>query len=135
MLHKPEGYVTTVKDQFQRPTVMDLLNISERVYPVGRLDYDTSGLLLLTNDGDLTYHLTHPKHNIEKTYEAKLFGIPSEADIARFQRGIVIDGKKHSQQNWKSYKKIKNMQQFILSFMREEIGRSEKCVMPFNIPY
>ena len=93
MLHKPEGYVTTVKDQFQRPTVMDLLNISERVYPVGRLDYDTSGLLLLTNDGDLTYHLTHPKHNIEKTYEAKLFGIPSEADIARFQRGIVIDGK------------------------------------------
>ena len=93
MLHKPEGYVTTVKDQFQRPTVMDLLNISERVYPIGRLDYDTSGLLLLTNDGDLTYRLTHPKHNIEKTYEAKLFGTPSEQDIIQFQKGIVIDGK------------------------------------------
>ncbi|NDO45593.1 pseudouridine synthase [Clostridium sp. MD294] len=95
MLHKPEGYVTTVKDQFQRPTVMDLLgDVTERVYPVGRLDYDTSGLLLLTNDGDLTYHLTHPKHHIEKTYEAKLFGIPSEHNIIQFRRGIVIDGKK-----------------------------------------
>ncbi len=95
MLYKPEGYVTTVKDQFQRPTVMDLLkDITERVYPVGRLDYDTSGLLLLTNDGDLTYRLTHPKHHIEKTYEAKLFGIPSEQDILKFRRGIIIDGKK-----------------------------------------
>lgn len=95
MLHKPEGYVTTVKDQFQRPTVMDLLeDVTERVYPVGRLDYDTSGLLLLTNDGDLTYRLTHPKHHIEKTYEAKLFGIPSQEDIVQFRRGITIDGKK-----------------------------------------
>lgn len=95
MLHKPEGYVTTVKDQFQRPTVMDLLeDVTERVYPVGRLDYDTSGLLLLTNDGDLTYRLTHPKHHIEKTYEAKLFGIPSQQDIVQFRRGITIDGKK-----------------------------------------
>lgn len=95
MLYKPEGYVTTVKDQFQRPTVMDLLkDVTERVYPVGRLDYDTSGLLLLTNDGDLTYRLTHPKHHIEKTYEAKLFGIPSEQDILKFRRGIIIDGKK-----------------------------------------
>ena len=95
MLHKPEGYVTTVKDQFQRPTVLDLLKtVKERVYPVGRLDYDTSGLLLLTNDGALTYRLTHPKHNIEKTYEAKLFGTPSEADILQFRKGVLIDGKK-----------------------------------------
>ncbi len=95
MLHKPEGYVTTVKDQFQRPTVLDLLKtVKERVYPVGRLDYDTSGLLLLTNDGALTYRLTHPKHNIEKTYEAKLFGTPSEADILQFLKGVLIDGKK-----------------------------------------
>lgn len=95
MLHKPEGYVTTVKDQFQRPTVLDLLKtVKERVYPVGRLDYDTSGLLLLTNDGALTYRLTHPKHNIEKTYEAKLFGTPSETDILQFRRGVLIDGKK-----------------------------------------
>lgn len=95
MLHKPKGYVTTVKDQFQRPTVLDLLKtVKERVYPVGRLDYDTSGLLLLTNDGALTYRLTHPKHNIEKTYEAKLFGTPSEADILQFRKGVLIDGKK-----------------------------------------
>lgn len=95
MLHKPEGYVTTVKDQFHRPTVVDLLkDVSERVYPVGRLDYDTSGLLLLTNDGDLTYRLTHPKHNIKKTYEAKVFGIPSEHNKVQFRRGIVIDGRK-----------------------------------------
>ncbi len=95
MLHKPEGYVTTVKDQFQRATVIDLLKgVTERVYPVGRLDYDTSGLLLLTNDGDLTYRLTHPKHNIEKTYEAKLFGTPSEQNIIQFRRGVSIDGKK-----------------------------------------
>ena len=95
MLHKPEGYVTTVKDQFQRPTVLDLLKtVKERVYPVGRLDYDTSGLLLLANDGALTYRLTHPKHNIEKTYEAKLFGTPSEADILQFRKHVLIDGKK-----------------------------------------
>ena len=95
MLHKPEGYVTTVKDQFQRPTVLDLLKtVKGRVYPVGRLDYDTSGLLLLTNDGALTYRLTHPKHNIEKTYEAKLFGTPFEADILQFRKGVLIDGKK-----------------------------------------
>lgn len=95
MLHKPEGYVTTVKDQFQRATVMDLLkDVSERVYPVGRLDYDTSGLLLLTNDGDLTYRLTHPKHNIIKTYEAKVSGTPTEQNRIQFRRGIVIDDRK-----------------------------------------
>ena len=108
MLYKPEGYVTTVKDKFQRPTVMDLLkDVTERVYPVGRLDYDTSGLLLLTNDGDLTYRLTHPKHHIEKTYEAKLFGIPSEQDILKFRRGIIIDGKKTEPATLKILKKEK----------------------------
>ena len=70
MLNKPEGCVTTAKDQFERKTVMDYIDIDERVYPVGRLDYDTSGLLLLTNDGDMTYKLTHPKHNVDKTYIA-----------------------------------------------------------------
>lgn len=73
MLNKPEGYVTTVKDQFDRPSVIDLVQgVGERVYPIGRLDYETSGLLLLTNDGDLTYKLTHPKHEVAKTYIAKI---------------------------------------------------------------
>ena len=71
LLNKPEGYITTVKDQFDRPSVLDLVSdIKERVYPIGRLDYETSGLLLLTNDGDLTYKLTHPKHEVDKMCNA-----------------------------------------------------------------
>ncbi|AMJ42091.1 pseudouridine synthase [Anaerotignum propionicum] len=94
MLHKPEGYVTTAKEQFGRPGVMDLVrDVKERIFPVGRLDYDTSGLLLLTNDGDLTYKLTHPKHDVDKTYIAKLYGTPDDMDLQKFRRGVVIDGK------------------------------------------
>ena len=95
MLYKPEGYVTTVKDQFDRPTVMDLIkNVEERVFPIGRLDYDTSGLLLLTNDGKLTFRLTHPKHEVEKTYLAKVYGVPDQNDMNQLRRGVMIDGKK-----------------------------------------
>ncbi len=95
MLNKPEGYVTTTKEQFGRPSVIDLVsNISERIYPVGRLDYDTSGLLLLTNDGDLTYKLTHPKHDVDKTYIAKVYGTPDDMDLQQFRRGLYIDGQK-----------------------------------------
>ncbi|WP_330381817.1 pseudouridine synthase [Defluviitalea phaphyphila] len=97
LLNKPENYITTANDQFDRPTVMDLLpSISERVYPVGRLDYNTSGLLLLTNDGELTYKLTHPKHHISKTYIAKVKGIPDENSLNKLRKGIVIDGYKTS---------------------------------------
>jgi 23S rRNA pseudouridine2605 synthase len=98
MLHKPEEYVSTVSDQFERPTVIDLLagENARRLFPVGRLDYDTSGLLLLTNDGELTYKLTHPKHSIEKIYVAKLSGIPTEAEMAAFRGGIIIDGRRTS---------------------------------------
>lgn len=95
MLHKPEGYVTTSKEQFGRPGVMDLVKgIDARIFPVGRLDYDTSGLLLLTNDGDLTYKLTHPKHDVDKTYIAKLYGTPDDMDLQKFRRGVIIDGRK-----------------------------------------
>lgn len=91
-LNKPEGYITTVKDQYNRPTVIDLVrNINERIYPIGRLDYDTSGLLLLTNDGDLTYKLTHPKHEINKVYIAKIKGIPTEKELNEFRNGLKID--------------------------------------------
>lgn len=97
MLHKPEGYVTTSKEQFGRPAVLDLIHgVPERIFPVGRLDYDTSGLLLLTNDGDLTYRLTHPKHDVDKTYIAKLYGVPDDGDLQKFRRGVVIDGRKTS---------------------------------------
>lgn len=95
MLNKPEGCVTTVKDQFGRKSVLDYVSdIKERIYPVGRLDYDTSGLLLLTNDGDLTYKLTHPKHNIEKTYIAVVDREPDFENLERFRKGLIIDGKK-----------------------------------------
>lgn len=97
MLHKPEGCVTTVKDQFERPSVMDYVkDIDARLFPVGRLDYNTSGLLLLTNDGELTYRLTHPKHNIEKVYMAKMLGNPSSAQLDSFRMGLPIDGCKTS---------------------------------------
>lgn len=95
MLHKPEGFVTTAKEQFGRPAVLDLIKgVSERIFPVGRLDYDTSGLLLLTNDGDLTFRLTHPKHDIEKVYEAKVFGVPEQSDIYEFNKGVLVEGKR-----------------------------------------
>jgi len=92
MLNKPVGYITSAKDQFGRPTVLDLLKgVKERVYPVGRLDYDTEGLLLLTNDGDLTYAITHPKHNINKTYRAVIKGIAGKKEIDAFRKGLAID--------------------------------------------
>ncbi len=93
--NKPVGCVTTVRDQFGRKTILDYVkNIEERIYPVGRLDYDTSGLLILTNDGDLTYRLTHPKHNVDKTYIVKVDRVPSKKAISEFEKGIVIDGYK-----------------------------------------
>jgi pseudouridine synthase len=93
-LYKPEGYITTVKDQFNRKTVLDLVNIKERIYPIGRLDYDTSGLLLLTDDGDLANKLMHPKYRIFKTYEADIKGSISEDSINILKNGILIDGYK-----------------------------------------
>lgn len=95
MLNKPEGYVTTVKDEKGRKTVLDLFSkVSERIYPIGRLDCDTSGLLLLTNDGDITYLVTHPKHEIEKNYIATVRGIPSEQQLQQFRQGLLIEGRK-----------------------------------------
>jgi pseudouridine synthase len=95
LLHKPAGYVTTRADPQRRRTVMDLLEgVREYVYPVGRLDYDSEGLLLLTNDGDLAAKLTHPRHGVERTYEAQVAGMPSEDAIERLRRGIPLDGRR-----------------------------------------
>ncbi len=97
MLNKPEGFVTTVSDDKGRPTVLDLVcDIPARIYPVGRLDYDTEGLLLLTNDGDLTYKLTHPKNNIEKTYVAEVTGNINMETLNKLRKGVIIDGVKTS---------------------------------------
>lgn len=91
LLNKPIGYVTTVSDQFDRDTVLDLVSVPERVVPVGRLDMYTSGALILTNDGDFVYQVTHPKHEITKTYIATVKGMVSEEEITRLREGVRID--------------------------------------------
>lgn len=95
LLYKPRGVVTTLSDPERRRTVMDLIGgVREYVYPVGRLDYETEGLLLLTNDGDLAAMLTHPKHGVERTYEAHVAGMPDDDALARLRRGIPLDGRR-----------------------------------------
>lgn len=92
LLYKPKGVITSAKDERGRKTVLDLLEgVEERVYPVGRLDYNTEGALLLTNDGDLTNRLIHPSYEIRKTYIAKVRGIPSEETLDKLRAGVVLD--------------------------------------------
>ncbi len=90
LLNKPKGFITTSNDPKGRSTVLDLVNVEQRVYPVGRLDYDTEGLLLLTNDGDVTYALTHPSHQIDKKYIATVKGVPNQGTLAALERGIKL---------------------------------------------
>jgi pseudouridine synthase len=97
LLNKPRGYVTTRSDPEKRKTVLDLLRgVREYVYPVGRLDFDSEGLLILTNDGELAATLTHPRHEVERVYEAQVLGVPDAHDIERLSRGIVIEGRRTS---------------------------------------
>lgn len=95
LLHKPRGYVTTVNDPEGRKTVISLIKgVNERVYPVGRLDYDSSGLLLLTNDGDLAHKMMHPRYEAVKVYIAVIEGYPSEGALINLRSGVIIDGYK-----------------------------------------
>jgi len=95
LLNKPRGYVTTRSDPQGRRTVMDLLaGVREYVYPVGRLDYDSEGLLLFTNDGELAARLMHPRHDVERVYEARVRGVPDAHAIDRLTRGIMLDGRR-----------------------------------------
>ena len=92
MLNKPEGYITTMEEQFGRSKVTDLLEgIKYRIYPVGRLDCDSSGLLILTNDGDITFKLTHPGHEVKKAYVAVVEGIPDEIELNKIRNGLDIE--------------------------------------------
>lgn len=91
LLNKPIGYVTTVKDQFGRDTVLDLVKIDKRIVPVGRLDMYTSGALILTNDGDFVNKLTHPKNEINKTYNVTVSGKITQEDVNKLQKGVKID--------------------------------------------
>lgn len=97
LLYKPKGVISAVSDDKKRPVVLDYIQgITERIYPIGRLDYDTTGLLLLTNDGEFAHHLMHPKHQIDKVYVAKIKGVPETKALRLLERGVVIDGKKTS---------------------------------------
>ena len=91
LLNKPIGYVTTTKDQFKRESVIDLIKIGKRLVPVGRLDMYTSGALILTNDGDFVYKVTHPKYEIEKTYVATVKGIIKDEDVEKLRQGVKIE--------------------------------------------
>src|SRR3954466_8908845 len=95
LVNKPSGYVTTRSDPQKRRTVIDLLKgVREYVYPVGRPDYDSEGLLILTNDGDLAARLPHPRHGVPRVYEATVLGEPDEHDVERLAKGVTIDGQR-----------------------------------------
>lgn len=97
LLYKPRGVVSTRTDPQRRRTVVDLaaaLGVTGYLYPVGRLDFDSEGLIILTNDGDLAERVTHPRYELERTYEVEVEGVPDERDLERLRRGIVIDGRR-----------------------------------------
>lgn len=126
LLYKPRGVVTTVKDDKKRKTVLDFFeNVSERIYPVGRLDYDTSGLLLLTNDGELDNRLTHPKYEFEKNYVAKVKGIVSNNDLKQLRVGVMVDDKKSAPAKVKLIKTNEDAKTSIVSLTIHE-GRNHQ---------
>lgn len=97
MMNKPLGYVTTMDDEKDRKIIMDLIeDVDERIYPVGRLDMDTSGLILLTNDGNVTNKITHPRNQVIKKYIAIVEGTPNKLELTKFRKGLMIDGKRTS---------------------------------------
>lgn len=96
LLNKPRGVISSTDDDKNRQTVIDLIDDDRRIYPVGRLDYDTTGLLILTNDGEFSNYLMHPKNEIDKVYVAKVNGIPSPSQMMNLKKGVVIDGYKTS---------------------------------------
>ncbi len=122
LLHKPKGYITTVKEQFNRKKVMDLVDVPYRIFPVGRLDYNTSGLLLLTNDGELTYKLTHPKFEVPKVYIAKIKGVPTGEKLDNFRNGLNINNCVTAPAKIKVLKKI-NSDCFVRITIREGRNR------------
>lgn len=110
LLNKPRGVISSSKDEHGRKVVTDLIESSERIYPIGRLDYDTTGIILLTNDGDFANLLMHPKNNITKTYLAKIDGILDKEAIDKLKKGVIVDKRKVDIVSFKIKKKdlVKN---------------------------
>ncbi|MBR5388185.1 MAG: rRNA pseudouridine synthase [Clostridia bacterium] len=133
IMNKPKGYVCTVKDDKDRKTVMDLLpqNV-KRVFPVGRLDYDTEGLLILTNDGELTFKLTHPKNEIPKTYSVKTEKPMTEKDINALRSGVVIDGVRTKKCNVRLIETTKTHTKFNITITEGKNRQIRKMVESVN---
>jgi 23S rRNA pseudouridine2605 synthase len=130
LMYKPRGYITSRSDPQQRPTVIDLLvkgGVRGYVYPVGRLDYDSEGLLLLTSDGELAERLMHPSHEVEREYQARVLGVPDRHTIERLSKGIVIDGRRTSPADVRVQKVIEGTSgdQAVLSIVVHE-GRNRQ---------
>ncbi len=130
LLYKPRGYITTRSDPQHRPTVIDLISkggVREYVYPVGRLDYDSEGLLLLTSDGDLAARLTHPRHGIEREYEVRVRGVPDDHALNRLSKGISLDGRRTSpaEVELRTVIEAERGQQAVLAFVIHE-GRNRQ---------
>ena len=131
LLYKPDKTICSVSDDKGRTTVVDLIETDEKIFPVGRLDYDTTGLLLLTNDGELTNKLTHPKGNIEKTYVAKVSGLVTGKEIHELENGILLDGVK-TKRAWAKLKKLdkKNNKSYVEITITE--GRNHQVKNMFS---
>ena len=131
LINKPRGVVTTTNDELDRKTILDLVDTTKRIYPVGRLDYDTTGALLLTNDGELTNLLIHPSNNIEKVYVAKVKGIISKEDVLKLSKGVIIDGRKTSKAFVKIEKIDKKMNTSYVKLVIHE-GRNHQVKKMFE---
>jgi 23S rRNA pseudouridine2605 synthase len=130
LLYKPRGYITSRSDPQRRPTVIDLLSkggVRDYVYPVGRLDYDSEGLLLLTSDGELAAKLTHPRHGVEREYHVRVRGVPDDHELERLQKGVVIEGRRTAPANIELQRVIdaESGPQAVLSFVIRE-GRNRQ---------
>lgn len=132
LLYKPRGVITTTNDEKGRKTVLDLVRTNKRLYPVGRLDYDTSGLLILTNDGELTNLLTHPKNQIDKVYTAKISGIVNKSELAVICKGVMIDGVKTSKAKARIRKINKKLDYSIVELTIHE-GKNHQVKKMFDI--
>ena len=128
LLNKPRGYVCTRSDPQGRPTIIDLLGqqgVHGYLYPVGRLDYDSEGLILVTNDGDLAARLTHPRHGVEREYEARVRGVPDDRTLDRLRRGVMLEGRRTAPAEARVVAAIKGGHQAVLSITLRE-GRNRQ---------
>ena len=131
LLYKPRGVITSTSDDKHRKTVLDIVNTKKRLYPVGRLDYDTSGILLLTNDGSLTNKLIHPKNKIEKMYIAKVKGFASKESLIKLSKGVIIDNYKTAPAKAKLKKYDKKTNTSIVELTIHE-GKNHQVKKMFN---